>query len=83
MSDNDAHTLLDWNKKFHVHTDASLYAIGSVLVQEGRSRSPHFASRRLTAADKNDNATEGEGLAMVYSLQKFQHEVTRPFSISY
>lgn len=25
----------DWNKEFHVHTDASLYAIGCMLVHQG------------------------------------------------
>ena len=32
-----------------------------------------FASRKLSTAEKNYTTTEREGLAMVYTLQKFRH----------
>jgi hypothetical protein len=32
-----------------------------------------FASRKLSKSEQNYNTTEREGLAMVYTLQKFRH----------
>ena len=64
----------DWNKEFHVHVDASSIALGIVWVQLGEGNIDHpiaFASRKLSTAEKNYTTTEGEGLAMVYALQKF------------
>lgn len=48
----------DWNKEFHVHTDASLYAIGCMLAQEGPlDHSIYFASRRLSAWELYNHRT--------------------------
>lgn len=43
----------DWKKTFHVHVDASQYAIGCVLAQPSDDKTDHpiyFASRKLTRA---------------------------------
>jgi hypothetical protein len=42
--------ILDWEKKFHVHVDASVIALGSILVQLEARDLDHpiaFASRKL------------------------------------
>ena len=66
----------DWNKKFHVHVDASSIALGAILSQPGEGDIDHpiaFASRNLSITEKNYTTTEREGLTMVYALQKFRH----------
>ena len=59
----------DWNKEFHVHVDASSISRGIVLAQSGEGNIDHpisFASRKLSAAEKNYTTTERECLTMVY-----------------
>ena len=61
-----------WNLEFHVHTDASAYAISSILTQPGDYKLDYpiyFASRQLDAAEKNYTTTEREGLAMIFSCK--------------
>ena len=70
--------LLDWNKEFHVHIDASSVALGVVLVQPGEGDLDYpivFASRKLSFVEKNYKTIEREGLTMVYVLQKFRHHL--------
>ncbi len=67
---------LDWKKEFHVHVDASCIALGAVLTQAGGEYLDHtiaFASKSLSKVENNYSTTECEGLAMVYTLQKFRH----------
>jgi hypothetical protein len=67
---------LYWEKKFHVHVDASTIALGSILAQPGARDLDHpivFATRKLLDSKKNYNMTEREGLAMVYALHKYRH----------
>ena len=62
---------LDWKKEFHVHVDASSNVLGVVLTQLGEGDIDHliaFASRKLSAVEKNYTTTEREGLEMVYAL---------------
>jgi hypothetical protein len=66
----------DWYKTFHVHVYASSIDLGAILMQRGEGKLDHpisFASRKLSESEKQYNTTEREGLAMVYSLQKFMH----------
>lgn len=66
----------DWNKEFHVHVDASNFAIGATLAQlgaQGLDHSVFFASRLLSKAEQNYSTTEQEALGMVYAVQKFRH----------
>ncbi|MCO5560567.1 hypothetical protein L7F22_014182 [Adiantum nelumboides] len=66
----------DWNKVFHVHIDASNFAIGCVLAQPGEHNMDFpvsYASRQLNSAEKNYTTTEREGLGMVYAVKKYRH----------
>ena len=59
-----------------MHVDASSISLGTMLAQSGAGNIDHpisFASRKLSAAEKNYTMTEHKGLAMVYTLQKFRH----------
>jgi hypothetical protein len=66
----------DWSREFHVHVDAYSIALGVVLAQPGEGEIDHplaFSSKNLSTAEINYTTTEREGLAMVYTLQKFCH----------
>ncbi|XP_059068626.1 transposon Tf2-1 polyprotein [Cryptomeria japonica] len=66
----------NWENKFHVHVDASNFAIGAILTQPGSSGLDHpiyFARRLLSKAERNYSTTEREALGTVYVVQKFRH----------
>jgi len=66
----------DWNKEFHVTIDASGWCLGSILWQfdEQKRENPiYYASRQMSAAERNYTTTEREALAVVYSCKKFRH----------
>lgn len=65
---------IDPGKPFIMKTDASAYAIGAVLVQEdGENEHPiEYASRLLTAAERNYSTIEREALAVVWATEKFR-----------
>jgi hypothetical protein len=66
----------NWSKEFHVHVDASSIALGEVLEKPGEGDIDHpltFSSRNLSTTEINYTTTKKEGLAMVYTLQKFRH----------
>ncbi|XP_021364454.1 uncharacterized protein K02A2.6-like [Mizuhopecten yessoensis] len=54
--------------------DASPYGVGAVLaikMDDGAERPVGYASRTLTAAEKNYSHLEKEGLAMIFGVKKF------------
>lgn len=64
----------DFSKPFLLTTDASNYAIGSVLSQGeiGKDLPIAYASRTLNNAECNYSTTEKELLAIVYSVKHFR-----------
>ena len=68
--------LLDWNKPFHVHIDASNFSIGCILAQPYEGNMDllvSYASRKLNSTEKNYTTIEREGLTMIYAVKKFWH----------
>lgn len=60
----------DFNKRFKLTTDASNFALGAVLSQEGHPIS--FASRTLNDHEKNYSAIEKELLAVVWGIKYYR-----------
>jgi hypothetical protein len=62
--------------EFHVHVDASGITLGTILAQprDGSMHHPiYFARKKFSQVECNYTTTEREGLAMIYTLQKFRH----------
>jgi hypothetical protein len=67
--------VLDWKLKFHVHIDASNFALGAMLSQNRDriiDRPIYYASRLMNSA-KNYRPIEKETLTMIYAMKKFKH----------
>jgi hypothetical protein len=64
----------DFNEPFIVTTDASGYAIGTILSQGklGRDKPIAYASRTLNGAEMNYAAVEKELLAIVWACKHFR-----------
>jgi hypothetical protein len=66
----------NWENQFHVYVDASSISLGVILAQPGNGAIDHsiyFARRNLSRVEHKYTMTETEGLAMIYSLQKFRN----------
>ena len=75
--------LANTSQPFQVHTDASDLAIGAVLLQEDeQGQHPMaYASRKLTAAERNYTITEWETLAVVYALSTWKLYLYKHFDV--
>ena len=63
--------LPDFSKPFEVHTDASDFAIGGVLMQEGHPIA--YESLKLNEAEQRYSAHEKEMTAVVHCLRTWRH----------
>ena len=61
----------DFNKEFHIYTDASKVQLGAVIVQNDRPIA--FFSRKLTPAQTRYTVTERELLSIVEVLKEFRN----------
>jgi transposase InsO family protein len=63
----------DVNKEVTIQCDASSYALGAVLLQEGRPVA--YTSRALTQSEQNYAQIEKETLAIVHACKKFHYYI--------
>lgn len=73
----------DKDKPYTVETDASEWAIGSVLYQEGQDSKLHpvaFGGRKLKNAELNYPVHEKEGLAIKEALRQWEHYIQNGFT---
>ena len=63
--------LPDFSEPYEVHTDASDFAIGGVLMQEGHSVA--YESRKLNDTERRYTVQEKEMTAVVHCLRAWRH----------
>ena len=61
----------DFNKEFHIYTDASAYQLGSVIMQDDKPLA--FYSRKLNKHQRNYTVGEQELLSIVETLKEFHN----------
>lgn len=71
MSDDVLLAYPDFNKEFHLTTDASNYAIGAVLSQDDKPIT--FLSRTLHKSEEHYATNEKEMLAIVWALKELRN----------
>jgi hypothetical protein len=65
--------LLDFDKDFEIHSDASDFAIGRVLVQDGRLVA--FESKKLSETERRWPTHEKEMWAIIHCLKTWGHYI--------
>ena len=74
LSDAPGLFLADWNKAFHIETDASKIGVGAVLYQsndEGQQLPLGYFSKTLSKTEQNWHTTEQEMFAIVCASRKW------------
>ena len=71
ITDNVMLSFPDFNKPFEIHTDASDYQLGSVIMQDQKPIA--FYSRKLNAAQRNYTTGEREMLSIVETLRAYRN----------
>jgi hypothetical protein len=72
--------ILDWKLKFHVHIDASNFALGAILTQnldKTIDKPIYYTSRLMNNAKTNYTTTIKKTFAMTYVVKKFMHYLLR------
>lgn len=65
----------NWNIEFHVHIDASLFTIGTILTHDLIGKHDKLvvsASKLLHNGERNYSTIKHETLAMVFAFHKFK-----------
>jgi len=65
--------LPDFDKDFEIHSDASDFAIGGVIVQDGRPVA--FESKKLSETERRWPTHEKEMWAVIYCLKTWGHYI--------
>jgi len=65
--------LLDFDKDFEIHSDASDFAIGGVIVQDGRPMA--FDNKKLSETEKRWPTHEKEMWAVIHCLKTWGHYI--------
>ena len=65
----------DYERPFHLHSDASNVGISACLMQEydGLLHPIAYVSKTLNTAQQNYSTTKKEALALTYALEQFRH----------
>jgi hypothetical protein len=68
----------NWTLPFHISTDASDSALGSILGQKEEQQHYviYFISKNITPAELNYIVTENEFLAVIFVINKVRHYIT-------
>ena len=67
MSRDTLLTYPSFNETFKIHTDASVFQLGAVIIQKGKHIA--FCSRNITDAQKRYTATKRELLIKIETLR--------------
>ncbi len=68
--------VLEWKLEFHVHTNASNFALGAMLNHNPNKtidRPVYYVNILMNNTKKNYTTIEKEALAMIYVVKKFKH----------
>ena len=71
MTDDVMLSFPDFNKPFEIHTDASDFQLGSVIMQDRKPIA--FYSRKLNSAQRNYTVGEREMLSIVETLRSYRN----------
>ena len=70
ITEKPVRALPDYTKPYEVHTDASDFAIGGVLMQDGRPIA--FESRKLNDTERRYTVQEKKMIAIVHCLRTWR-----------